>query len=85
MGIPIYSALQLAGFTKRDVRLERNDWYGISIHGSRKDAVVSSCIGEAIGKSKKIVFIGLLGVSDPEGSPVTIEVGVQPLGALPKK
>jgi hypothetical protein len=33
---------------------------------------------------KKFALFGVLGVADPPGSPVTVLVGEQPIGALPK-
>jgi len=82
LGIPIFNALRAAGFTKADLNLSRITWLGNSIHGSLKDHNVTECIQGVL--LKKIVLLGPMGVSDPPGSPITIEIGEQPLGALPK-
>jgi len=81
--LPIWGALNQAGFTKVDLQMSRVAWYGLSTHGSLADADVQACIRNAL--AKRLVLGGLMGVADPPTSPVTIEIGERPLGVLPKK
>jgi hypothetical protein len=86
LGISIFDALQGAGFKKATIAIQRLTFIGVSIHGSMADMGVTDCIAGALvkGLPKGAPLFGMIGVSDPVGSPITIEVGDRPIGALPK-
>ncbi|HEV2322833.1 MAG TPA: hypothetical protein VGS10_02660 [Terracidiphilus sp.] len=84
LAIPIFGALRDSGF-RTNIALEMNIWVGGSIHGSMKDAQTMVCIEKALFQFKSMVsFTSVMGTTDPPGSPITIELGEQPLGELPK-
>jgi hypothetical protein len=83
LGIPIYNALKAGGFPKTDIQSRSMAWYGVSIHGPLSLVATSDCIARGLMAPKKFALFGVLGVSDPPGSPVTVSVGDQPMGALP--
>jgi hypothetical protein len=81
--IPIWSALKNGGFDKAELQVTSRIWYGTHVSGPVKDGLTVSCIQSAIAKSKKLFTWGLLGV-DPPGSPITVWIGDEPMGELPK-
>lgn len=83
LGFPIFNALKKGGFDRAEPRVSDSVRRGTSIKGPRELADVTRCISEALG-SAKVTIVGLIGVSEPPGSPITISAGEKPLGELPK-
>jgi hypothetical protein len=77
---PIFDALSKALFWHSTLETTQRLWQGISVHSSMEDRFVALCISDAL--SKKLPILGITGFSDTAG--VTIDVGEQPMGALPK-
>lgn len=81
--VPIMLALQKAGFNAVEPKPVLNMFEGTHVSGTLGEGITAGCIQEAIGKTGKIALEGLLGFNDPPGSPITIWLGINPIGPLP--
>lgn len=82
LAVPVLNAMKRGGFTKAELRLTSEVWFGVFIRGPSNVATTTACISSAL--VKKMTLLGTMGIADPPGSPITISIGERPIGELPK-